>query len=110
MGQLIGFSKDNLSQVGWIHNIKTQWILPKYHIVYDETFETAPRNERWWNIDVHANDNLWADIFEKGRDRYIDDEVNEKGLTLNITELHKEWLLMEEPGEQKEQLKGRENR
>ena len=45
-----------------------------------------------FTTDVHTNVDSWNEIFEKGLDRYIDYEVNERLMSLPITELHKDSL------------------
>ena len=84
-----------MSQVGLIRKLKTQWISPQYHIVYDDKFEIVPSTKMRWNLKICANDNSWADIFEKGHDKYIHNEINDKGMPLKKPELHNNWISKE---------------
>ena len=40
-GQFLGYSLRHASTIGLIRNLRTQAILPQYHVVYDNLFETA---------------------------------------------------------------------
>jgi len=42
LGQFLGFSKLHSSSVGLIHNIWTNYVMPQYHTIYDQTFSTVP--------------------------------------------------------------------
>ena len=101
IGKLLGFSKENSSQVGFICNLNKQWISPQYHVVYDDKFDTVPSTERQLNVDVFTNDYLWDELFEKGCYQYIEGELNEKGILLQLPELHKDCILREGREEQK---------
>ena len=42
LGQFLGFSKLHSSSVGLIRNIRTSYVTPQYHTIYDQTFSTVP--------------------------------------------------------------------
>ena len=63
IGLFLGFSSKRPSQVGLICNLNTQWILPQYHVVYEDKPNTVPSTGRWWKIDVRTGDDSWTEIF-----------------------------------------------
>ena len=103
-GQFLGFSTEHSSQVGLIRNLKTNWISPQYHVVYDEKYTTVPSTEKRWQLDVKTDNDKWTELFENGRDRYIEDEVDKNNKPLPLPELHDDWLTSEEHAEKKKQI------
>ena len=43
MGQFVGFSTEHSTLVPLVRNLKTGYISPQYHVVFDETFDTVMR-------------------------------------------------------------------
>ena len=43
IGQFLGFSKEHLTLVANVHNLRTGYISPQYHLVFDDLFETPVR-------------------------------------------------------------------
>ena len=41
MGQFLGYSNQHLSLVANIRHLKTGYISPQYHVVYDDLFQTV---------------------------------------------------------------------
>jgi hypothetical protein len=64
MGQFLGFSGDHSSSIGLIRNIRTGYLSPQFHVVYDERFETVASE---LTIDLSE---LWIDLFKNSRDVY----------------------------------------
>jgi hypothetical protein len=50
-GQFLGFSKRHSSMVGLIQNIRTNSILPQFHVVFDDAFTMVPSQLREDQID-----------------------------------------------------------
>ena len=65
-GQFLGFSKSHASTVGLIRNIRTGYISPQFHVVYDEEFTTVTSVAQ---IDL---DEQWIDLFLNSRESYIE--------------------------------------
>ena len=56
-GQFLGFSDKHSTLVATVRNLKTGYISPQYHIVFDELFETTfHRGENNPVIDQICND------------------------------------------------------
>ena len=83
-GQFLGFSKDHASSVGNIRNIRTGYISPQFHIVYDEAFETVTSE---MSIDLEET---WIDLFLNARDTYLDS--HDESVDGPLPELGSEWL------------------
>jgi hypothetical protein len=82
-GQFLGFSKDHSSSIGIIRNLRTGYVTPQYHVVYDETFSTVEADE------VIADDPVWMDLIRFGREHVFEGEpVEEK----DLPRLHPDWL------------------
>ena len=63
-GQFIGFSDEHSTLVATAQNLKTGYISPQYHIVFDDLFETKfCRGENNTVIDQICND-----LFDSSRD------------------------------------------
>ena len=96
MVQFLISSKEHSSQVGLIRNLKIKWVLPQYHVVYNNIFKTIPSITMWCNLDVHTNYDSCTELFDNGHDLYLDDEVNYKGRLIPIPELRNYWISREE--------------
>ena len=66
-GQFLGFSSEHSSTVGLIRNLRTGYITPQFHVVYDERFHTVTSE---MEIDLEET---WVDLFRDSRDLYITD-------------------------------------
>lgn len=70
-GQFLGFSDLHSSTIGLVRNLRTGFISPQYHIVYDEMFSTVtspapiPSSISFW-------EDLWEHLFRTSRDLYLD--------------------------------------
>ena len=75
-GQFLGFSKEHASTVGLIQNIRTGFISPQYHVVFDEEFTTVTSestmdlSEKW--IDLFLNS---REVFLEGFDEETDGDL-----------------------------------
>ena len=89
MGQFVGVSSNHASSVGLIRHLRTNNISPKFHVVYDDFFETVHSSEE-------TAPAVWDELIIFGRHRanYDDD---------NVPDLSKEWLDPIEQAERKEE-------
>lgn len=65
-GQFLGFSKEHASTIGLIRNIRTGYISPQFHVVYDELFTTVA-SDHSLDLDEH-----WIELFLNSREAYLD--------------------------------------
>ena len=69
-GMFLGFSNLHLSLVGMVLNIRTGYISPQFHVVYDEKFETVMTNmlidlsETWINLEKDSH-NFYLDSWDR---------------------------------------------
>ena len=65
-GQFLGFSREHASTVGLIRNIRTGYISPQFHVVYDEEFTTVASDN---SLDLSEQ---WIELFLNSRESYLD--------------------------------------
>jgi hypothetical protein len=65
-GQFLGYSKVHATTIGLIRNIRTGYISPQFHVVYDEEFTTVATES---TIDLQEH---WIDLFLNSREAYLD--------------------------------------
>ena len=65
-GQFLGFSMDHAATVGLIRHLKTGYISPQFHVVFDEHFDTVATE---MSIDLSET---WIDLFLNSREIYLD--------------------------------------
>ena len=65
-GQFLGFSKLHASTVSLIRNIRTGYISPQFHVVFDEQFTTVVSEAE---IDLSES---WTDLFLNSREHYLE--------------------------------------
>jgi hypothetical protein len=104
-GQFLGLSTDHSSNIGLILNLRTGYISPQFHVVYDDLFQTVPnvvrnRNEE---IEIPFDQRLWDELFRSQRERYIDSDVDSH----EIPDLHPDWM---EPDEAQRRQQQRDRR
>ena len=79
-GQFLGYSKDHATMIGLIRNIRTGYISPQFHVVYDEDFTTVTSDN---SIDLTEH---WIDLFLNSRQSYLDSY--NPSVDGNLPELH----------------------
>ena len=91
--QFLGFSDEQSTLVVTFRNLKTGYISPQYHIVFDVLFETTfCRGQNDPVIDQLCNG-----IFDSSRDWYAEEEYDTEGqLIYRPPPLNDVWL--DEPG------------
>jgi Reverse transcriptase (RNA-dependent DNA polymerase) len=84
-GQFLGLSSEHSSNIGLILNLRTGYVSPQFHVVYDDLFQTVPNAE---NGGLPFDEAIWDDLFRNQRERYIDEDEDAE----NIPPLHQDWL------------------
>ena len=85
-GQFLGYSKEHSTTIGQILNLRTGYITPQFHVVYDDFFQTA-HNEALIDGNMLPFDEIeWENLFRDQRERYIEEDLDE------FPELNDEWL------------------
>ena len=69
LGQFLSFSEENSAVVAIVRHLRTGYILPQYHLVFDDLFDTAV--SLGYNDPV--NDNICNDLFDSSRDWYTEE-------------------------------------
>ncbi len=82
-GQFLGFSKEHSSSIGLIRNLRTGFVTPQYHVVYDEVFSTVAADE------VVLDDFAWQNLLLTGRDHALQGENLPDD---QLPPLHEDWL------------------
>jgi hypothetical protein len=67
-GQFLGFSSVHSTTVGLIRNLRTGFISPQYHVVYDERFTTVGSSDDH----IQSVEATWVDLFTTSRDNYLE--------------------------------------
>lgn len=57
-------SKSHATSIGLIRNLRTGFVSPQFHVMYDELFQTTYSED-----DVDLNDPIWAELMETARVR-----------------------------------------
>ena len=87
-GQYLGTSPDHSSTVGLIHNLRTGFISPQYHVIYDDLFSSVPNAESGGLPHAQEfNGEFWRRLIETGLESILpDDDVD------SVPPLHHDWL------------------
>ncbi len=89
VGQFLGYLDEHLSLVANVHHLSTGYVSPKFHVVFDELFETVICNG---DNDAVIN-SICDGLFERNQELYVEDEFNADGmLVYKPPPLHKVWL------------------
>ena len=64
MGQFLGFSDEHSTLVAMFINLATNFVIPKFHVVFDEKFSTIQNNTRLEETSVEA---IFDDLFTNYR-------------------------------------------
>ena len=67
-GQFLGMSSRHSSSIGLVRNLRTGFISPQFHVVYDELFQTV------LNAGDAIDSSLWRDLVRHQREYYPDAE------------------------------------
>ena len=95
MGQFVGFSDKHSSLVANVHHLSTNFISPQFHVVFDDLFKTVNRI----GVDEPVIESIYQDLFQRNRELYAEEELNEAGnIIYQPPPLHEVWL--DEAGQQ----------
>ena len=91
-GQFLGYSKEHSTTIGLILNLRTGYIAPQFHVVYDDLYQTVS-NEALIEGDLLPFDQIeWENLFRDQRERYIDAQEDLE----NVPDLDIDWLDQDE--------------
>ncbi len=86
---ILGYSDEHLSLVANVHHLSTGYVSPRFHVVFDDLFETVVCNGDNDAIII----SICNGLFERNRELYVKDEFNADGmLVYKPPPLHKVWL------------------
>jgi len=92
-GRFLGISPSHSTLIGRILNLTTGRITPQYHVVYDDLYTTVPNAESGGQPDTEPfRAERWNQLIQSGSERYLDEEVDERGHRIPAPPLHDDWL------------------
>ena len=87
-GQYLGTSPDHSSTVGLIHNLRTGFISPQYHVIYDDLFSSVPNAESSGLPSApEFTGDFWRRLLETGLESVLPDADEDP-----VPTLHPDWL------------------
>lgn len=100
LGQFLGFSSEHSSLVALVRHLKTGYVSPQFHVVFDDLYQSVYRS----SADTSILDMICDEIFEEGHDWYAEEEYENGQLVYKPPPLHDVWLSEEDRRSKKEQL------
>ena len=89
MEQFVGFSDKHSSLVANVRHLSTNFISPKFHVVFDCLFETVNRT----GDDDTVIKSISQDLFQPNRELYAGEELDKaSNLIYQPPPLHEVWL------------------
>ena len=89
----LSYSPEHSSHIGRILNLRTRYVSPQFHVIYDDTFSTIPNFESTGlGIDTYMSEDAWNELLQYDSIEKHVDEMNPK----KIPPLHDDWLTEEE--------------
>ena len=67
LGMFLGFSPEHSSTVAQVMNVRTGYVSPQFHVVFDERFETVASEH---TLDLSET---WFDLWQHARESYLDE-------------------------------------
>ena len=87
-GQYLGTSPDHSSTVGLIHNLRTGFISPQYHVIYDDLFSSIPNAESGGLPHTQEfTGKFWCCLIETGLESVLPDADEDP-----VPHLYTDWL------------------
>ena len=87
-GQYLGTSPDHSSTVGLIHNLRTGFISPQYHVIYDDLFSSVPNAESGGLPHTQEfTGDFWRRLIATGLESVLPDDPDDP-----VPPLHPDWL------------------
>jgi hypothetical protein len=86
-GKFLGLSTTHSTSIGLILNLRTGFVSPQYHVVYDDEFTTVPNSESGGFFDPNRpfDPVLWNRLVATGTERVVVDDEDE------LPPLHRDW-------------------
>ena len=102
MGQFLGFSRQHCSSlVGMVRNLRTGFVSPQYHLVFDDNYDTIYTESK----SDEEIDNICQELFDNNCECYVEDEYDEdEQLVYKPPPLDEVWLSDDERRDRKEKL------
>ena len=103
-GMYLGTSESHANTVGRILNVRTGYVSPQFHCVYDNLFTTVPsvENGGLFNDDNPFNESRWNELVQSGYEKRYELERDVNGNQLPGPILQDEWLTGQELQAQQE--------
>ena len=73
LGMFVGFSPFHSSLVPLILNVRTGWISPQYHVIFDDKFETVE------SLEDECLESSWGRLLRLPRETFVDLEYDSDG-------------------------------
>lgn len=92
-GQYLGPSPTHSTTIGRILNLRTGFVSPQYHVVYDDQFSTVSNvGGGEFFDDETVLSRVWDRLVEAGCERIAEQEYDEFGRLLPLPDLSDDWL------------------
>ena len=88
-GQYRGVSPDHSSTIGRILNLRSGFISPQYHVIYDDLFSTVPNAESGGTLEPALDGSFWRNLIATGYESLLPDEHDDDE---PLPDLHPDWL------------------
>ncbi len=89
LGKFVGFLDEHSSMVANVQHLTTRYISPQFHVIFDNLFETVKRT----GVDDHVVKSICNGLFQRNRELYAEDELNEAGnIIYRPPSLYEVWL------------------
>ena len=88
-GQYLGVSPDHSSTTGRILNLRSGFISPQYHVIYDDLFSTVPNAESGGTLEPALDGSFWRNLIDTGYESLLPhgDDADDP-----LPDLHPDWL------------------
>ena len=86
-GQYLGISPDHSSTIGRILNLRSGFISPQYHVIYDDLFATVPNAESGGTLEPSLDGSFWRKLIATGYESLLIADDDDP-----LLELHPDWL------------------
>ena len=78
MGQFPGYSRFHSSTVALVRNLHTGHVIPQYHLVFDDKFETVFSGGK----SEEEMDKIFQKLFDGERENYVEEEYDDDGVLI----------------------------
>ena len=83
----LGIPPDHSTTIGHILNLRSSFISPQYHVIYDDRFSTVPNSESGGMLEPELDGNFWCKLITTGYKSLLHDDDDE-----SLPDLHPDWL------------------